>query len=101
MMKKMRTLLLVTPLVLSACGDNYELIKTDTLFPYGNQRTAGSGVAYVVAQMMPERELNLKPVERPHAPEALEETKEILDVMDDSVTPEIDMDKVFDDAQRK
>ena len=40
------------------------MVKTNTMFPYGNQRTAGSGVAYVLAKMMPEKELKLEPVEK-------------------------------------
>lgn len=55
-MKIMRTLLLVSPFLLGACGDGYELVKTDMMFPYGNQRTAGSGYAYVLAKMLPARQ---------------------------------------------
>ena len=48
-------------LSLSACSDDYVAMKTTEHFPYGNQRTAGSGVAYVLAQMLPERSLNTGP----------------------------------------
>lgn len=48
--------------LLTGCGEGYELIKTNTMFPYGNQRTAGSGVAYVLAKMLPKKELKLEPV---------------------------------------
>ncbi len=42
------------PLALTACGgEGWELRKTNTTFPYGNQRTAGSGVEWVRASMMP------------------------------------------------
>ncbi|HEY0901968.1 MAG TPA: hypothetical protein VGD95_07580 [Micavibrio sp.] len=42
------------PLALTACGgEGWELRKTTTTFPYGNQRTAGSGVEWVRASMMP------------------------------------------------
>ena len=51
--------------LLTGCGEGYEMVKTNTMFPYGNQRTAGSGVAYVLAKMMPEKELKLEPVEAP------------------------------------
>ena len=44
---------------LSACSEAWISEKTTTHFPYGNARTAGSGVAYVRAQMLPERQLNL------------------------------------------
>ncbi|MFN3701170.1 MAG: hypothetical protein ACK4VI_06575 [Alphaproteobacteria bacterium] len=52
------------PLLLSACGEGYEIQLTNTHFPYGNERTAGSGVVYVLAKMMPEKTLNLAPAER-------------------------------------
>ena len=46
--------LTLLPLSLSACGgEGWEMRKTNTVFPYGNQRTAGSGVEYVRASMMP------------------------------------------------
>jgi hypothetical protein len=51
------------PLMLSAC-EGYEMQLTDTHFPYGNERTAGSGVIYVRAKMMPEKTLQLQPVQR-------------------------------------
>jgi hypothetical protein len=72
-------LAVLTPLALSACGEGWEMKLTNTHFPYGNQRTAGSGVMYVRAHMMPEKELKLKPVARDHAPEAIKEVKEMLD----------------------
>ncbi len=53
--------LAVLPLALSACGEGWEQIRTEA-FPYGNQRTAGTGVAYVRSALMPERELNLEPL---------------------------------------
>lgn len=91
--------LLTVPLLLAACGDGYEPVRT-TAFPYGNQRTAGTGVAYVLAKMMPEKELKLEPakaepkpepppapkvepkpapkVEEPAQPEVLEELQEMF-----------------------
>ncbi|MFK7839701.1 MAG: hypothetical protein AB8B83_05165 [Bdellovibrionales bacterium] len=68
---------------LTGCGDGYEVIKTNTMFPYGNERTAGSGVAYVLAKMMPEKELKLEPVAEPVVKKAVErdwkpEVKEVL-----------------------
>lgn len=60
-----RTLILsVTSLIVLSGCEGYEMVKTNTMFPYGNQRTAGSGVAYVLAKMMPEKELKLEPVEK-------------------------------------
>ena len=92
---------LAAPLFLAACGDGYEMIRTDTMFPYGNQRTAGSGVAYVLAKMMPEKELVLVPAEQPAPPPpalVVEETKETVGPAQPEVQP---MDKVFNEAVEK
>lgn len=67
-MKNLRFLLLATPFLLAACGDEWEMVRTDKMVPYGNTRTAGTGVAYVLAKMMPKKDLVLKPVERPMTP---------------------------------
>lgn len=73
MSAKMRFLaVLALPFFLVGCGEGYELIKVDNYFPYGNKRTAGSGYAYVLAKMLPEKELMTKPVEREWKPEVIE-----------------------------
>lgn len=43
---------LASTLMLASCGEGsgWEMKLTNTMFPYGNQRTAGSGVAYVRAK---------------------------------------------------
>lgn len=51
-------------LFLSACGDDYEVVRY-TGSPYGNERTAGGGVAFVRAKMMPEKGPVLKGLEIP------------------------------------
>ncbi len=56
-----RLMIMALPFMLVACGDGWEAVRTDEIFPYGNQRTAGSGVMYVRAKMMPEKELKLTP----------------------------------------
>lgn len=62
---RLKTLALLSlPLILGACGEGYEWQLTNTHFPYGNERTAGSGVVYVKAKMMPEKSLQLRPVLR-------------------------------------
>ncbi len=99
-MNTLRAFLLVTPLVLAGCGEGYELVRTDS-FPYNNERTAGTGVAYVLAKMAPEKELNLEPVQREEEPKAIEETKDILEDMDHDVEPAVNMDDVFDEAMTK
>ena len=64
--------------LLTGCGEGYELVKTNTMFPYGNQRTAGSGVAYVLAKMMPKKELKLEPVKQDVKRDWKPEVMEIL-----------------------
>lgn len=56
---------------LSACGEGsgWEMQLTNTAFPYGNQRTAGSGVMYVRAKLLPEKALSLENVQRDMAPQ--------------------------------
>lgn len=100
-MRSLKLALLAAPFLLTGCGEGYELIKTDTMFPYGNQRTAGSGVAYVLAKMMPEKELKqepatpapqaeMKPVPREMKPKEVK-NEEVLN----------DMRDMFSKAQRK
>lgn len=40
---------------LAACGEGYDVVKTRGSVPYVEERTAGPGVAYVRAHMMPEK----------------------------------------------
>ena len=56
--------------VLSACGEGWEMQKV-TSFPYGNSRTAGSGIAYVQTKMAPEKTLNVEPMSGHLEPGAL------------------------------
>lgn len=98
---------LVAPLFLGACGEGYDLVKVGDVFPYGNQRTAGSAYAYVLSSLMPERTLNLEPVSSkakkevpvteaaPVQPSALQETMDIISEL------ESDLEQVFEEAQRK
>lgn len=83
-----RLLLCSMPLLLTACGDGWEAQRTTEIFPYGNQRTAGSGVVYVRAKMMPEKELV---VEAP-APTSTPEP---------APAPVLSGDKIFNEAQMK
>ncbi len=105
-MKTVRALLLASPLLLGACGEGYEMVKTDTVFPYGNQRTAGSGYAYVLAKLLPAKtEPILKAVApRPQPqpqpqPEPLQETKQIIE--DIPEPPAQDAEEIFREQQSK
>ncbi len=42
-------------LSLAACGEGYEMVEVRGQVPYTEERTAGPGVAYVRAHMMPEK----------------------------------------------
>lgn len=81
----LRISVLCAPLFLSACGEGFEQVRTDSMVPYGNSRTAGTGIAYVLAKMMPEKALNLKPVVREQAPKPVME----------------EVERLFKDAQKK
>ena len=43
------------PLSLAACGEGYEMVMVRGKVPYVEERTAGPGVAYVRAHMLPEK----------------------------------------------
>lgn len=60
--KSFRVFIFVAPFLLTACGEGYEQIRTTEYFPYGNQRTAGSVIAFVQSSLLPERQLNVKTV---------------------------------------
>ena len=104
-MKTARALLLATPLLLAGCGEGYELIKTDTMFPYGNQRTAGSGYAYVLAKMLPPKQEPIlkavapRPEPQPEPKAPIEETKEII--QDIPEPPAQDAEEIFREQQEK
>lgn len=58
-MKIIRSALLIlsgaTALGLSACGEGWEVVPFRGQVPYTEERTAGSGVAYVRAMLLPEK----------------------------------------------
>lgn len=86
--------------MLAGCGEGWEAQRT-TSFPYGNQRTAGSAIAYVQAKMMPEKEIKIVPVSRHLEPEALVvEEPEVVPVPEMSETTE-KMEEIFTEVQRK
>ncbi|MCD8496651.1 MAG: hypothetical protein LRZ85_00300 [Alphaproteobacteria bacterium] len=69
---------LASTLMLASCGEGsgWEMKLTNTMFPYGNQRTAGSGVAYVRQKMLPEKTLSLESVKRDMTPAPVSHTPE-------------------------
>lgn len=62
-MKTFRRVLLsvcgLSTLALAACGEGYEVVEFRGQVPYTEERTAGPGVAYVRAHMMPEKTIVL------------------------------------------
>lgn len=62
-MKNFRRVVLVlcglSPLALTACGEGYEMVMVRNQVPYTDDRTAGPGVSYVRAHMMPEKSVVL------------------------------------------
>lgn len=46
--------------VLPGCLEGWQVVYTKDILPYGNSRTAGSGVMYVRGGLMPAKFLNLK-----------------------------------------
>lgn len=112
--RSLKYMVLAAPLLLGACMEQYEAIPVNNIFPYGNERTAGSTYAYVLKSLLPEKELNLEPVSEPAAaapepaeviepapaePPQLQETKDILDDLDSGMEEE--MDEIFEEEQRK
>lgn len=58
--------LILLGLPLASCGEGWEMTRTTDMVPYGNTRTAGSGIAYVRAKMLPKKDLvlNTAPAEQ-------------------------------------
>ncbi len=75
---------------ITACGPEWEPVKVTDIVPYGNSRTAGSGVMYVRANMLKEKDVNLE-AQSP----SIEETREILEKI-----PQDRGDKVFMNNQK-
>jgi hypothetical protein len=89
---------LSAPLLLTACGEGYDMERIKGVVPYTLERTAGTGVAYVRAKMLPEKELVVAPVETkaeapaaPPAPAAVSAPEEKIK----------DMEPMFHDKQVK
>lgn len=88
------TLSAAAPLLLLAACDGYEM-QLYQGFPYGNERTAGSGVQYVLAKMMPTKGPVLEP-----APVIVPEPEPVIEIPPPAapITP---ADPVFEQKARK
>ena len=67
--------------------------------PYGNSRTAGSGVAYVRAKLLPKKELVVEPVMEEI--KAQEESKEASAETKSEPAPVLEAEEIFSEAQHK
>ncbi|MCM2344521.1 MAG: hypothetical protein NDJ24_08175 [Alphaproteobacteria bacterium] len=94
------------PLALTACGGEGWQMQPTKRFPYGNERTAGSGVEYVRASMMPAKGPVLEPAKPaeevaapppPPPPPAPAPEPEV----EEPEEPMAPADKVFNNIQRK
>jgi hypothetical protein len=81
---------------LTACGEGYEAIRTTDVFPYGNQRTAGSTIMYVQKKMMPAKTLKVEP--QPAIEDVMTTPKPEPETIDLSAD---EMEDLFRAAQRK
>ncbi|MFP4098507.1 MAG: hypothetical protein ACLFU1_06945 [Alphaproteobacteria bacterium] len=108
----LRLAILSTPLVLTACGEGWEAQRTDSYMPYGNSRTAGTGVAYVRAKLLPQKKLVVEPVmsEVEAQPEPEVEMAEVVEpemqaepVAELEAVPEpvLEAEEIFTKAQHK
>ena len=50
---------------LAACGEGYDMVKIRGQVPYTEERTAGPGIAFVRAHMMPEKSVILETITAP------------------------------------
>ncbi len=60
-------ILAVSAPLLAACGEGWVMQPTRGAVPYTEERTAGSGVAWVRAYMLPEKGPVLEPITAPAA----------------------------------
>ncbi|MBI1301820.1 MAG: hypothetical protein GC137_09220 [Alphaproteobacteria bacterium] len=102
----LRTFLILSTLSLGACGEGWEMQRTEEYLPYGNSRTAGSGVVYVRAKLLPKKELNIEPAqevveEKPVFEEKAPEPEVAEEVRVDEVEPVLDAEEIFKEAQTK
>ena len=81
----LRFMVFCAPLLLVSCGEGWEAQRVENVVPYGS-RTAGSGVAYVRAKMLPEKELKVEPLTK---------------VIEQAAPPVLDAETIFIDAQTK
>lgn len=101
------TFLILSTLSLGACGEGWEVQRTEEYAPYANGRTAGSGVVYVRAKLLPKKELNIEPPkeevveEQPVVEEKAPEPEVVEEVKVEEPKPVLEAEEIFKDAQTK
>jgi len=90
-------------LMLSACGEGWVPQLTTDMTPYGNSRTAGSGVVYVRANMMPAKTeiKGAQSVERTWAPTQMSSAPKAIETKPAPSKPMMKADEIFNDAAQK
>lgn len=92
----LRFAVLCSATLLVGCGEGYVFERTDS-FPYNNERTAGTGVAYVLAKMSPKKELKVEPVaEKPKT-----EKPDVSIDPEPAPPPVLEAEEIFDEEQKK
>ena len=97
----LRLAILSAPLVLTACGEGWEVQRTSNYVPYDMERTAGTGVVYVRAKMLPKKELVAELVAEPVMEEIKAEAEvEEVKLMEEP-EPVLEAEEIFTEAQQK
>ncbi len=94
----LRVIMILPVLGLTACGEGYEMVPYQGT-PYTMERTAGTGVQYVLAKMLPKKGVTT---------EITSTTKEteVKEIVDEEMPPRGEMgkkaaDKVFNKKMKK
>lgn len=97
----LKSLALCALLFTASCSDaEWQVVYTKDVRPYGNERTAGSGVIYVRKVLMPEKTLSLKPVAEPEVIAKMAPAKSVSAPVE-PVAPEEKVERFFQIKQSK
>jgi|GEM_PF-669701 len=96
----LRLAILSAPLLLTACGEGWEVQRVSNYGTYEGDRTAGTGVVYVRAKMLPKKEFVVEPVMEEIKPEIEEVKAEEVKPMEEPA-PVLEAEEIFTEAQQK
>ena len=96
--RSLLVLSMISPLALAGCGEGWDMQPYKDMEPYTMERTAGSGIEYVRANMAREKAVVLKPEAEVHVPvtktESIEQDQPVVAVpeeqKDEAVVQEAD-----------